>query len=185
MSRRQGGPSRTGDKRESIRDRRATQPPALFQLSPWGRAALATLGRRSLHPYHLQIQAFVRAFQNRQLGDGAANQPPTPLPPPLGALAPNSTMALRADRRPPGRPANANRKSGNTCDEKACSPSAAKDWRSRSARFVEREKNYPRAVLITLSCCFDLKTPIFALPVPSWALPCPPSILRVSAGKLL
>src|ERR1700736_1839232 len=34
-----------------IRNRRATQPPAHFQLNPLARAALAILGRCSLDPY--------------------------------------------------------------------------------------------------------------------------------------
>ena len=42
---------RGGSVSKSIRDRRATQPPAHFQLNPLGRAALAILGRCSLDPY--------------------------------------------------------------------------------------------------------------------------------------
>jgi hypothetical protein len=44
MGRRQGGPSRTGSRgriSQSIRNRRATQPPAYFQRNPPGRGRLA------------------------------------------------------------------------------------------------------------------------------------------------
>ncbi len=54
MGRRQGGPSRTGTKgriSESIRNRRATQPPAHFQRNPPGRGQLAVFPRCSLGPY--------------------------------------------------------------------------------------------------------------------------------------
>src|ERR1700737_4289478 len=49
MSRRQG--AEEGSISESIRDRRATQPPVHFLVNPLGRAASAILGRCSLDPY--------------------------------------------------------------------------------------------------------------------------------------
>src|SRR3984893_6954585 len=55
MGRRQGGPSRTGGEErnisKSIRDRRATRPPAHFHRNPPGRGRLAVFLRCSLDPY--------------------------------------------------------------------------------------------------------------------------------------
>ena len=54
---------------QSIRNRRATPPPAHFHRNPLGRSQLAVFLRCSLDPYH-QIWVFVRALKNSQLTSG-------------------------------------------------------------------------------------------------------------------
>src|SRR6201993_2295525 len=57
MGRRQGGPSRTGGRgrvSKSIRNRRATQPPAHFHRNPLGRGQLAVFPRCSLLTYRFR-----------------------------------------------------------------------------------------------------------------------------------
>jgi hypothetical protein len=46
---------------ESIRDRRATQPPAHFHRNPPGRGQLAVFLRRSLDPYDSDMGASLAA----------------------------------------------------------------------------------------------------------------------------
>ena len=61
MGRRQGGPSRTGSRgriSQSIRNRRATQPPVHFQRNPPGRGRLAVFPRCSLDPYESSYGRF-------------------------------------------------------------------------------------------------------------------------------
>src|SRR5271157_3392526 len=73
MGRRQGGPSRTGSRgriSQSIRNRRATQPPAHFQRNPPGRGRLAVFPRCSLDPYESRYGRFARALKNSQLTCG-------------------------------------------------------------------------------------------------------------------
>jgi hypothetical protein len=68
MGRRQGGPSRTGGRgriSRSIRNRRATQPPAHFQRNPPGRGQLAVFPRCSLDPYESRYGRFVTASPAR------------------------------------------------------------------------------------------------------------------------
>src|SRR5258708_18357647 len=57
MGRRQGGPSRTGVRgriSKSIRNRRATQPPAHFHRNPLGRGRLTVFPRCSLLTYRFR-----------------------------------------------------------------------------------------------------------------------------------
>src|SRR5208283_4189680 len=78
MGRRQGGPSRTGSRgriSQSIRNRRATQPPAHFQRNPPGRGRLAVFPRCSLDPYESRYGRFTAspartALKNSQLTCG-------------------------------------------------------------------------------------------------------------------
>src|SRR5271165_11921 len=78
MGRRQGGPSRTGSRgriSKSIRNRRATQPPAHFQRNPLGRGRLAVFPRCSLDPYESRYGRFTAspartALKNSQLTCG-------------------------------------------------------------------------------------------------------------------
>jgi len=55
---------------ESIRNRRATQPPAHFQRNPPGRGQLAVFLRCSLDPYEFRYGRFARASKNSQLTCG-------------------------------------------------------------------------------------------------------------------
>ena len=73
MDRRQGGPSRTGGRgriSRSIRNRRATQPPAHFKRNPPGRGRLAVFPRCSLDAYEFRYGRFARALKNSQLTCG-------------------------------------------------------------------------------------------------------------------
>src|ERR1700724_1618956 len=51
------GKARGGSISESIRDRRATRPPAHFHRNPLGRGQLAVFPRCSLHPYDKDMGA--------------------------------------------------------------------------------------------------------------------------------
>ena len=64
-----------GSVSKAIRDRRATQP-ALFRLNPWGRAALAILGRCSPDPISLDTGLSSRLLKS-SLCAGPLNQPET------------------------------------------------------------------------------------------------------------
>jgi len=55
---------------ESIRNRRATPPPAHFQRNPPGRGQLAVFLRCSLDPYEFRYGRFARALKNSQLACG-------------------------------------------------------------------------------------------------------------------
>jgi hypothetical protein len=55
---------------KSIRNRRATQPPAHFQRNPLGRGQLAVFPRCSLDPYQFRYGRFARALKNSQLTCG-------------------------------------------------------------------------------------------------------------------
>ena len=55
---------------KSIRNRRATQPPAHFQRNPPGRGRLAVFPRCSLGPYGSRYGRFARALKNSQLTCG-------------------------------------------------------------------------------------------------------------------
>ena len=79
MGRRQGGPSRTGSRgriSQSIRNRRATQPPAHFQHNPPGRGRLAVFPPpRRIDPYQSRYARFTAspartALKNSQLTGG-------------------------------------------------------------------------------------------------------------------
>src|SRR5215471_5688371 len=64
------GKTRGGRISKSIRNRRATQPPAHFQLNPPGRGRLAVFPRCSLDPYQFRYGRFARALKNSQLTCG-------------------------------------------------------------------------------------------------------------------
>jgi hypothetical protein len=79
MGRRQGGPSRTGGRErisQSIRNRRATQPPAHFQRDPPDRGRLAVFPPpRRIDPYESRYGRFTAspvrtALKNNQLTCG-------------------------------------------------------------------------------------------------------------------
>src|SRR5580693_1306457 len=55
---------------KSIRNRRATRPPAHFQRNPPGRGRLAVFPRCSLGPYGSRYGRFARALKNSQLTCG-------------------------------------------------------------------------------------------------------------------
>jgi hypothetical protein len=55
---------------ESIRSRRATQPPAHFQGNPLGRGQLTVFPRCSLGPYQSRYGRFAHALKNSQLTSG-------------------------------------------------------------------------------------------------------------------
>jgi hypothetical protein len=61
------GKARGGRISKSIRNRRATQPPAHFQRNPPGRGHLAVFPRCSLDPYEFRYGRFARALKNSQL----------------------------------------------------------------------------------------------------------------------
>jgi len=63
--------ARGGRISKSIRNRRATQPPAHFQRNPPGRGQLAVFPRCSLDPYGSRYGRFARALKNSQLTCGA------------------------------------------------------------------------------------------------------------------
>jgi hypothetical protein len=60
------GKARGGRISKSIRNRRATQPPAHFQRNPLGRGRLAVFPRCSLDPYPFGYGRFARALKNSQ-----------------------------------------------------------------------------------------------------------------------
>src|SRR6516162_429299 len=64
------GKARGGRISESIRNRRATRPPAHFQRNPVGRGRLAVFPRCSLDPYQFRYGRFARALKNSQLNCG-------------------------------------------------------------------------------------------------------------------
>jgi hypothetical protein len=64
------GKARGGRISESIRNRRATPPPAHFQRNPPGRGRLAVFLRCSLDPYEFGYGRFARALKNSQLACG-------------------------------------------------------------------------------------------------------------------
>jgi hypothetical protein len=64
------GKARGGRISKSIRNRRATQPPAHFQRNPPGRGQLAVFPRCSLGPYESRYGRFARALKNSQLTCG-------------------------------------------------------------------------------------------------------------------
>jgi hypothetical protein len=64
------GKARGGRISKSIRNRRATQPPAHFQRNPPGRGQLAVFPRCSLDPYESRYGRFARALKNSQLTCG-------------------------------------------------------------------------------------------------------------------
>jgi hypothetical protein len=64
------GKARGGRISKAIRNRRATQPPAHFQLNPVGRGQLAVFPRCSLDPYPFRYGRFARASKNSQLTCG-------------------------------------------------------------------------------------------------------------------
>jgi hypothetical protein len=64
------GKARGGRISESIRNRRATRPPAHFQRNPPGRGRLAVFPRCSLGPYGSRYGRFARALKNSQLTCG-------------------------------------------------------------------------------------------------------------------
>jgi hypothetical protein len=64
------GKARGGRVSKSIRNRRATQPPAHFQRNPLGRVQLAVFSRCSLGPYAFRYGRFARALKNSQLTCG-------------------------------------------------------------------------------------------------------------------
>jgi hypothetical protein len=66
------GKARGGRISASIRNRRATQPPAHFQRNPPGRGQLAVFPRCSLDPYEFGYGRIARAFKNSQLTCGDA-----------------------------------------------------------------------------------------------------------------
>ena len=68
MGRRQG--VEAGRISKSIRNRRATRPPAHFQRNPPGRGRLAVFPRCSLGPYRSRYGRFARALKNSQLTCG-------------------------------------------------------------------------------------------------------------------
>jgi hypothetical protein len=87
MGRRQGARRELS---ESIRDRRATQPPAHFHRNPLGRGQLVVFPRCSLDPYGLRYGRFARALKNSQLTYGkrhvisaTGHQPENPYPAPV------------------------------------------------------------------------------------------------------
>ena len=59
------GKARGGSISESIRDRRAKQPPAHFHRNPLGRGQLAVFSRCSLDPYGLRYGRFARALKKQ------------------------------------------------------------------------------------------------------------------------
>jgi len=67
------GKARGGRISESIRNRRATPPPAHFQRNPPGRGQLAVFLRCSLDPYEFRYGRFARALKNSQLADGESH----------------------------------------------------------------------------------------------------------------
>jgi len=64
------GKARGGRISKSIRNRRATQPPAHFQRNPMGRGQLAVFPRCSLDPYRFRYGRIARALKNSQLTCG-------------------------------------------------------------------------------------------------------------------
>ncbi len=64
------GKARGGRISKSIRNRRATQPPAHFQRNPLGRGRLAVFPRCSLDPHRFRYGRFARALKNSQLTCG-------------------------------------------------------------------------------------------------------------------
>ena len=64
------GKARGGRISQSIRNRRATRPPAHFQRNPPGRGQLAVFLRCSLDPYESRYGRFARALKNGQLTCG-------------------------------------------------------------------------------------------------------------------
>ena len=64
------GKARGGRISKSIRNRRATQPPAHFQRNPPGRGQLAVFPRCSLDPYGSRYGHIARALKNSQLTCG-------------------------------------------------------------------------------------------------------------------
>jgi hypothetical protein len=67
------GKARGGHISESIRNRRATQPPAHFQHNPLDRGQLAVFPRCSLDPYQFRYGRFARVLKNSQLTCGDVN----------------------------------------------------------------------------------------------------------------
>jgi hypothetical protein len=64
------GKARGGRISKSIRNRRATQPPAHFQRDPPGRGQLAVFPRCSLGPYGTDMGTSLGALKNSQLTCG-------------------------------------------------------------------------------------------------------------------
>src|SRR5271165_6762361 len=64
------GKARGGRISQSIRNRRATPPPAYFQRNPPGRGRLAVFPRCSLDPYESRYGHFACALKNSQLTCG-------------------------------------------------------------------------------------------------------------------
>jgi hypothetical protein len=64
------GKARGGRISKSIRNRRATRPPAHFQRNPAGRGQLAVFPRCSLGPYESRYWHVARALKNSQLTCG-------------------------------------------------------------------------------------------------------------------
>src|SRR5438132_11664722 len=64
------GKARGGRVSKSIRNRRATQPPAHFQRNPPGRGRSAVFPRCSLDPYRSRYGRFARALKNSRLTCG-------------------------------------------------------------------------------------------------------------------